>query len=211
VVTRLENRRVRRTCRLLREALVALILEKGYDAVTVQDVLDRADVGRATFYAHFRDKDDLLASGFEELRESLRAYLVAYLRPDADPAGPRIQVARPLFEHAASHRRLYRALVGRRGGGVLLKRAHDELSALFREHLAEAEAKQRARPVMPVEVVVEYTVSALLGLLTWWLDGDLPYTAEQMGRMFERLAIHGIKAALLRPGATVGKLVLPAP
>src|SRR5689334_24059575 len=62
------DRRVRRTRRLLREALLALVAEKGYDRVTVQDVLDRADVGRATFYAHFRDKDDLLVSGFDELR-----------------------------------------------------------------------------------------------------------------------------------------------
>ncbi len=61
-----EDRRVARTRQLLRDALVSLILERGYDEVTVQDVLDRANLGRSTFYAHYRNKDDLLFSGFEE-------------------------------------------------------------------------------------------------------------------------------------------------
>src|SRR3954469_23951916 len=79
VVETQQDRRVRRTRRLLREALLALVLEKGYEAVTVQDVLDRADVGRATFYAHFRDKDDLLISGADELRESLRLQMASFV------------------------------------------------------------------------------------------------------------------------------------
>src|SRR5258707_301232 len=62
------DRRVRRTRRALREALVALIVERGYEKVTVQDVLDRADIGRSTFYAHYRDKDDLFGSCFDDLR-----------------------------------------------------------------------------------------------------------------------------------------------
>ena len=66
-----EDRRVGRTRRLMHEALMALIVEKGYETVTVQDILDRADVGRSTFYAHYRDKDELLLSSFEHLRTLL--------------------------------------------------------------------------------------------------------------------------------------------
>src|SRR5687767_3562998 len=61
------DRRVRRTRRLVQQALVELILEKGYDAVTVTDIIDRADVGRSTFYAHFTDKQDVLFSNLDEL------------------------------------------------------------------------------------------------------------------------------------------------
>ena len=66
------DRRVQRTHQLLRGALVALIQEKGFEALTVQDIIDRANVGRATFYAHFDNKEDLLVSGLEEFRASIR-------------------------------------------------------------------------------------------------------------------------------------------
>src|SRR5262245_65473884 len=73
-----EDRRVRRTRRLLGEGLLELVAEKGYDRVTVQDVIGRADLSRATFYAHFRDKDALLGSGLDDLEEGLRDALAAF-------------------------------------------------------------------------------------------------------------------------------------
>ena len=191
-----EDRRVRRTRRLLREALLALILEKGYDKVTVQDVLDRADVGRATFYAHFRDKDDLLVSDSEELGESLRQHLAVAARADGDGAGEGFVLARALFEHAAAHRRLYRALVGRRAGAVVVRYAREQFTTLLREHLEEVVTSRRVTPAVPIEVTVQYLASALLGVLTWWLDSDTPYSAEEMGRMFVRLTLPAFAAAL---------------
>src|SRR5436189_198695 len=62
------DRRVQRTRQLLQDALLAMVIEKGYDATTVQDIIDRANVGRATFYAHFPDKQTLLTSRLEDLR-----------------------------------------------------------------------------------------------------------------------------------------------
>jgi len=188
------DRRVRRTRRLLHEALRSLILEKGYDHVTVQDVIDRADVGRATFYAHFRDKDDLLMSGFEEMRKSLRQYLVTSRAQKR--LGEELGFARALFNHAEGHRREYRAHVGSRSGGAILTFVHKELTSLMRAHLDEAVTRRRVKPVVPVEISTHYVVSALLALLTWWLDHDLPYTAEQMGQMFERLTRPAVAAAL---------------
>src|SRR5918995_3982708 len=67
------DRRIERTQQLLRGALRSLIQEKGFETLTVQDIIDRANVGRATFYSHFDNKDDLLVSGFEDLRASLKA------------------------------------------------------------------------------------------------------------------------------------------
>ncbi|WP_412537769.1 helix-turn-helix domain-containing protein [Longispora sp. K20-0274] len=66
------DRRVRRTRLALRHALVELMVDKGYDAVTVQDIIDRADVGRSTFYAHFTDKEHLFRSGIQDLQAELR-------------------------------------------------------------------------------------------------------------------------------------------
>lgn len=192
-MTAVEDRRVRRTRRLLRGALLELAVEKGYDKVTVQDVLDRADVGRATFYAHFRDKDDLLVSGAEELRESLRLRMAEFAAGQPEDAGAdRLDVARVLFEHAARHRQLYRALMGKRGSGVILKYAHQDLTALFREHLDDVTVRRNIQPAVPVEVTVHFVVSALLAVLTWWLDNEVPYSAEDMSAMFHRLIRHGV-------------------
>lgn len=191
-----EDRRVRRSQRMLHEALQSLILEKGYDQVTVQEVIDRADVGRATFYAHFRDKDDLLMSGLEEMRRSLQQQLTTRPRSRRDEVADGLGFARVLFDQAAGHRRQYRALAGSRIGGLILTSVHKELTALMRTHLDEVVARRRVKPVVPVEVIAHYVVSALLSLLARWLDNDFPYSAEQMAQMFERLTRPTVAAAL---------------
>lgn len=189
------DRRVRRTRRSLHEALRSLILQKGYDRVTVQDVIDRADVSRATFYAHFRDKDDLLKSGFEEMRTALRHQLAASGQAGHEQ-GAGLGFARVLFEHAQSHRQEYRAHMGRRGGDALIGLVRKELTLMVRAYLDEAAAGRGAKPVIPLEITAQYVTSALLSLLSWWLDRDLPYPAGQMAQMFDRLTTPAVAAAL---------------
>src|SRR4029450_490800 len=102
------DRRVRRTRRILGEALVSLVLEKGYDQITVQDILDRADVGRSTFYAHYRDKDALFLANFDDMRESLLE-AVAAADDTVDPG----RIAAAVFAHAYQGRRIYQAMCGK--------------------------------------------------------------------------------------------------
>ena len=90
------DRRTNRTRKLLQEALVSLILEKGYEKVTVQNVIDRANVGRSTFYAHFQNMDDLLLSQFDDLREQFDQHLENQRIPAADPWGLTLL----MFQHA---------------------------------------------------------------------------------------------------------------
>ena len=191
-----EDRRVRRTRRLLREALLALVAEKGYDRVTVQDVLDRADLGRATFYAHFRDKDDLLLNGFDELREALRAAMALYERGGHEPPGEGLETTRALFDHAAAHRALYRGLASSRAGALVLRRARAELVALVRAHFERVVAQRRATSAVALELLAEHTVGALLGVLTWWLEHGSAYSAEEMAATFERLTTPTVHAGL---------------
>jgi AcrR family transcriptional regulator len=197
-----EDRRVRRTRRLLRGALLALVAEKGYDRVTVQHVLDRADVGRATFYAHFRDKDDLLLSGFDELREAIRSAMARYERGDHAPPIPGLEMTRALFEHVAAHRALYRGLAGGRAGALVLGRARAELVTLVRAHFERVAAQQRAEPTVALEVLAEHTVGALLGVLTWWLEHPSTHSPQEMAATFERLATPTVHSGLgLHPRA----------
>jgi AcrR family transcriptional regulator len=191
-----QDRRVLRSRRLLQEALVALILERGYDAVTVQAVLDRADVGRATFYAHFEGKEALLLSLFEELRASLQHELAGLTPHAVARFGEGHGLLTPLFAHAAHNRRLYRALLGSRDGAVLLRYLREALATPMREHLRGAVAGHRVTPASDVEIVVTAFVSAVLGVLVWWLETERSQTPAEMDRAIERLMALGIGGAL---------------
>jgi len=197
-----DDRRVRRTHRALQEALRSLMLQKAYDQITVQELLDRADVGRATFYAHFRDKDALLMSEFEVMRQALRQHLSTTLHAREHASGPLRhgeqgpEIALALFQHAAIRRGEYRALVRSKSGGAILKLVHQEFTSLMREHFDQAVAHAHLQPAVPVEVTAQYVAGALLGLLTWWLYHDVSYTPEEMGSMFARLTVPSVAHSL---------------
>ncbi|GAA3851897.1 TetR/AcrR family transcriptional regulator [Streptomyces coacervatus] len=191
-----QDRRVRRTRRTLHDALIELVLERAYERITVQDILDRADVGRSTFYAHFRDKDALLVAGFDEMREELRRELDAMSpsTPPSDPARP----AAIIFEHAYRHQRVYLALCGRQGGNLVYRHLHRLIGDLAREHLRPHLAA--AGTELPAEVVAEFYTSSVLALLAWWVDQGFPRDPDWLARAHQTLAVPGLLAALGQPG-----------
>jgi AcrR family transcriptional regulator len=193
VTTDKVDRRVRRTRELLRGALISLILEKGYQRVTVQDIIDRADVGRSTFYAHFRDKEDLLVYGLEELRGAFQP------GPTASRAG---QAARStaagslaVFEHFARSGEVWRAMSGRRGAETFTRHLHGFLSELVRGQLS---ARAPTGPTqVPLDALVEFAVSAMIGLgVRWWMEHEAPYSAEEVDQIYRRLTEPAIRAGL---------------
>lgn len=176
------DRRVQRTRVQLQEALVSLILEKGFDDVTVQDVIDRANVGRSTFYAHFEGKEDLFLSGFT----GMQAHLEQYLKSQADGDDGVWAISRMMFEHAAGHDRIYKALVGKRGGHLMLAHLHQFLLGLVRSQLKKRRPRNRKMGV-PSEILAHHLVSSLTAMLTWWLDHGKPYSPEQMAQYYRQL------------------------
>lgn len=164
------DRRVRRTRRALREALIELTLERGWDDVSVLEVCSRADVGRSTFYTHFADKDEVLLSGFEELRESLHG--------QARHGGGRDAVlgfVDGLFEHVKASGRLFRALVGRRVGAAAHQSAFRKfVHGLVRDDLVAAFPEEPS-----VEAAARYIGGGISELLIWSVDGhSAPRSAE---------------------------------
>ena len=186
------DRRVRRTRRSLIDALIALIVERGYDRITVQDILDRADVGRSTFYAHFRDKDALLLSSFDELRDDLRRDMDA-LTPGEMPDDPAHPVS-VVFRHAYDHRPIYRALCGRQGGNVIDGHLRAMFGTLLGDHLRPHLAA--AGSSLPPAVVTEFYASALIGVLKCWVNDDFPYSPHEVAAAYGALAAPGIMAAI---------------
>jgi AcrR family transcriptional regulator len=115
------DRRVRRAKQRLNDALESLIIEKGYDKITVQDLIDRADVGRSTFYAHYETKDDLLVS-WTELAEDMELHM-AQEQTDAGSIMPSLA----LFRHLAEYHDLYKAMIGSRGIDIATQMVHGRL------------------------------------------------------------------------------------
>jgi AcrR family transcriptional regulator len=174
------DRRVARTLKALQHALLVLILRKGYDAVTVEDICREADIGRSTFYAHFSGKDALKRSGLDT---HLRAALMA--KPDGLSKAT-FAFALPFFEHARAHLDLYRALVSKGGVATTLAMMREIVTDLVRKELARAPVENAPR-----EAVVQFLVGAFMSLLIWWLDGGARLSPQQLDAMFRRLASEG--------------------
>jgi AcrR family transcriptional regulator len=193
---RAEDRRVVRTRQLLRQAIMALTVERGYEGVTVQDVLDRANLGRSTFYAHFRNKDDLLLSGFEEfltLLESLGSTemgLAAF--------------SLHMFRHVAAVRPLLAALFGHRGSPVLRERIQATLERALRRRIELLAAPERALASATIDMVAHFYTSALVAQITFMLDRGRAHTPEQMDAFFQSLVMPGVLGTLRAAPAPAG-------
>lgn len=162
---------------MLREALIRLIHERGWDEITVQDVCGRADVGRSTFYLHFADKEELLVSGFGDLRKQLREHVAA---TKAKPLGFTLA----LFEHARDYQPLYRALLGKRTGQVVYRGFLDLVIDLLDEDVAEF------APAGPLrDAAVRYLAGAFWELLQLWATQPQRSSAIEVDELFRRLTM----------------------
>jgi AcrR family transcriptional regulator len=188
--TQAVDRRVQRTQKSLRDALIELILEKHYDTISVQDIIERANVGRSTFYLHFRDKEDLFRGDWQRMLE----YFVGQIMPENLQAG-RIFPIRELFEHLKDFHHLYRALV--KSGKI------DRLFGYGQKYLAERiEARIHddfsieIQTTIPIPILANYLASEIFSQLKWWLDNDMPYSPERMDEIFHRLLLPGVNSVI---------------
>lgn len=184
------DRRIARTRGTLQEALNSLTLTMGYEAVTIKDICDAANVGRSTFYAHFTSKDDLKRSGLEHLRQHLLARQQAALAENGS-VQTSLAFSLIMLEHARDHAALYRALVNDRGGSVALGFIRETLGDLIRSDLANLRSEPAQRPAHR-EVTVQYLVGAFMSVMIWWLDSGTKLPPAEVDGIFRRLALTGI-------------------
>lgn len=183
------DRRIQRTRQLLRDALFALIVERGYEAITVQDITERANLGRTTLYLHYRDKEELLQA-------SLKA-LIGELRQEVEPSGettcPYHRRSIRVFEHVAHQKHLYRALLSEAGSAGI--------GDLMRAYFADLYSRRIVEPLSlgntvsaKGEMIAASAAGALFGLLSWWLAHNLSPSAEEMGDLYWKLMAMGSEA-----------------
>lgn len=192
---RKDDRRVQRTQQLLRTALVALIEENGFEALTVQDIIDRANVGRATFYAHFDNKEDLLVSGFDGLRAALKEFQRQAHMRTASSDERLFAFSHEMFAHIAEYRNVFRAMVGKRSGALVQQLLQKIVVDLVRDDLKAMVGRRDDRSA-PAEAVVQFVTGGFFGLAMLWASGKLSLSVEEINALFRRLAMPGVKAAL---------------
>jgi AcrR family transcriptional regulator len=178
--------RVRRTRDALGDALIALMQEKPFDTITVQEVLERAHVSRSTFYSHYSDKDDLLMSDAEEFFEALSMALSAH-----DDKSDRVFPVKEFFTHLANVQPFYKALVksGKFQENMELARGH--FARGIERRLSEL-PRAGSIPANELTAIAFTHAGALLSLLTWWLDRGMREPPEQMDHLFHRMVWNGI-------------------
>ncbi|MCC7448057.1 MAG: TetR/AcrR family transcriptional regulator [Anaerolineae bacterium] len=183
--------RVIRTRHMLRGALIALILDKGYDAISIQDITDKAGLRRATFYLHYKDKEELLFSilseTFDELVCQIDQLQLQLVSPEAEMAMNRI-----IFKHAQENADLYRSILGGHGASTTIRYIREYLAQAFLKELEEHQPEQTL--VMPVDVLANYTATIKLNMAIWWLEQGMPYSPEQMAEMCTQLTLNGTRA-----------------
>jgi AcrR family transcriptional regulator len=181
------DQRVRRTHERLGRALIELILEKHIDQVTVQEVLDRASVGRSTFYLHFRDTDDLLLSQLEEFLEIMSTMLTAH-----NEKSHRVVPVAEMFAHIGNQNRLYRALAESERLNDFFDLAQGYFARGIERRLAES---GRLPKLSPRELSARSSALAgsLLSLLRWWLDRGEKESPELMDKLFHQMVWSGLR------------------
>ena len=168
------DKRVKRTQKLLATALIDLTLQKGYEAVTIKDITDYADIGYATFFRHYHTKDDLLQDVSDVVLESL----VARLYPNS-AKDDTSQVGVILFHYVKENAELIRVLLESQ---MSIRRVIEATVS----HTIE-DRKPRSDSIVPLEIAANHIVTSTIALIQWWLNHDMCYSPEQMGLIYLEL------------------------
>jgi AcrR family transcriptional regulator len=170
------DRRILKTKKYLSEALIALILEKGYEAITIQDIINKANIGRSTFYAHFESKEQLLANSHQELNSLLFSVNGKGKKQGIDFLS--------LYTHAQNHSHVAKAMLGKKGGDIVVSHLREAMAFKILNEMRKNFGKGKTEQRM-LAYRSEALASALIRLLTCWLEDDMPFTVNEMAKINE--------------------------
>lgn len=180
--TSVTDARIRRTQSRLRDALVSLIHEKNYDAIVVNDILERADVGRSAFYAHFANKHALLDDGIEHV---LRSHAPRQIPASLGPFGKIVWFSLPFFEYVGQCRHTTRLKTSRSGRAVV----HGHLRKLLVERVqqeinATALSLKTDALAIPADLLAQHVVGTFVLALNWWVDARSSLSPREVDDLF---------------------------
>lgn len=187
-----KDRRVQKTQNLLREALASLIREKDYDSIVVKEILDRANVGRSTFYMHFRDKDELLVSRIHDMLGSVPSTAAP---PSAMPYERLIWFSLPFFEYHDHHRHSGEARMGVRARAILHRHLQTVLAKLIAGEVRKGlPARRKAAGQIPGVLLAQYVASTFVLVLDWWVESRSSLPPKDVDGLFRALVLPTLSA-----------------
>ena len=187
-----KDARVRRTQRRLRDAIVSLIHEKSYPAIAVNEILERADVGRSAFYAHFPNKDALLASGIEQM---MHAQPPRTLPPSVGRFGNVLRFSFPVFDYIGQCRHAAEAKMGRSGRHIVHQHLHRVLAEHIRDEVGRLLQRGDGRAAGPADLATEYIVATFILVLNWWVESRSQLSAREVDDVFLALVVPALTSA----------------
>lgn len=171
--------RVRRTHKLLWEALMALLRERVFEDITVTEICDRAMVHRTTFYKHYADKYALLEQGMRQMYDALIAEV--NLPPQAFSIDHPPPYFIHMFNHVAEHRHFYKLMLCGEGVGRFQKLLKDYLAESAEEKIRVFTSGKKQLTV-PAPIRAYCLAGAVVNILAWWLENDMPYSSQHMAQ-----------------------------
>ncbi|MEX2104259.1 MAG: TetR/AcrR family transcriptional regulator [Bacilli bacterium] len=187
---KLKDRRVQRTRAMLHEAILDLMVVKGYEAITVQDLIDRANIGRATFYYHYVDKEALLIESINQLRTFLKEQITKSVKSE-ETEEFQFRFSLAFLQHVQGHKQIYSATVDKQSGALVLHYMKQIITDIAKEEI-ELWIPNSGSSLIPQDVAVEFAVNTLFTLIAWWMHRNKQYTAIDVDRMFHQLTLSGI-------------------
>jgi AcrR family transcriptional regulator len=180
------DRRVRRTRDMLGDALLTLMQQKPFGTITVQQVLDRAGIGRSTFYAHYRDKDDLFLSDLEDFFELMSTRLLRHRE-----ATNRVAPVRELFAHVAQMPHLRAALIVADKLRDFMEMGQEYFARAIDRRLGELTSPRTIAPMQRTAMAHAFA-GALLSLMSWWIDHGASASPEEMDDLYHQMVWSGV-------------------
>jgi AcrR family transcriptional regulator len=194
--------RARRTRDALGDALVELMHERAFKSITVQDVLDRAGVGRSTFYTHYRDKNDLFLSDVEDFWE-----MISTLIERSGEESDRVAPVQELFSHIADVKVFRQALVASGKVHDVMELGQGHFARSIERRLTRVYGAQGSKPKQ-FAAFAHALAGALFGLLGWWINHGMKVSAAEMDKKFHQLVWTGVHAEnqeLMKPAKSASR------
>ncbi len=180
------DRRIQRTRDALGDALITLMHKKPFDTITVQDVLDLAEVSRSTFYTHFRDKDDLFLSDADDFFQ----HMANLLTMNAEVSN-RVAPVREMFAHVADLGKLYDAMIASGNFQEAMELAHGHFARGIEQRLNQL-SPAPANATTSRALLAHAFAGAMLSMMSWWLDHGMSGSPAEMDDTFHQMVWAGV-------------------
>jgi AcrR family transcriptional regulator len=184
IVAPKEDRRIQRTRQLLRDSLMELIVERGFSDLTIQDITDRANVSRTTFYLHYRDKYELLFDNIQILYTGLISNSIGSISREGLLSGECDHILGDPgdYVHVAQYADFYRAMLSKKGDAGFIVRVEEYLAQLSQSLFIEPLISPENPPLIPAAMAAHALAGAQIGMVIWWLKNDMPLSPEEMAQ-----------------------------